>query len=199
MSFTQSSGLQAAQGPGSLLAVQRIARALDQLIGMACRGVLYVTLTSMFLILSANVALRYAAGSSLAWASELPALMFPWLIMSGVVLAAQHGSHIAIVILTQRLGALRRWVLLAGSLVVAGLYASLAVVAWPLAEIAADERTPILQVPGSVSVTSLMLGFSLLAVVTLCRLPQVWASSPDLWLDDSPEPATPPITTGGQA
>jgi TRAP-type C4-dicarboxylate transport system permease small subunit len=114
--------------------------------------------------------------------------MFPWLIMAGVVLAAQHGSHIAIVILTQKLGALRRWVLVGGSLVVAGLYASLAVVAWPLMEIAADERTPILQVPGSVSVSCLMLGFSLLAIVTICRLPMVWVSEIDLMLDEPPNP-----------
>lgn len=188
MSFSQSSGLQATRSSEGW-AVARIARAVDHLIGIACRGVLYLSLSSMFLILSANVGLRYAAGSSLAWASELPELMFPWLIMAGVVLAAQHGSHIAIVILTQRLGAMRRWVLLAGSLVVAGLYASLAVVAWPLVEIAADERTPILKVPGSVSVSCMMLGFTLLAIVTLCRLPQVWASQPDLALDDTPEPA----------
>lgn len=188
MSFTQSPSLQATRSPDGW-AVARIARVVDHLIGMACRGVLYFSLGSMFLILSANVGLRYAAGSSLSWASELPELMFPWLIMAGVVLAAQHGSHIAIVILTQRLGALRRWVLLAGSLVVAGLYASLAVVAWPLVEIAADERTPILKVPGSVSVSCMMLGFTLLAIVTLCRLPQVWASQPDLMLGDPPEPA----------
>lgn len=147
---------------------------VDRCIGAACRWVLYITLGVVFVILSANVALRYAAGTSLAWASELPELMFPWLIMAGVVLAAQHGSHIAIVILTQKLGAARRWVLAGGSLVVAGLYAALAVVAWPLMEIAADERTPILQVPGSVSVGCLMLGFTLLSVVTLCRLPDVW-------------------------
>lgn len=188
MSFSQSSGLQATRSSESWAAA-RIARVVDHLIGVACRGVLYLSLSSMFLILSANVGLRYAAGSSLAWASELPELMFPWLIMAGVVLAAQHGSHIAIVILTQRLGAMRRWVLLAGSLVVAGLYASLAVVAWPLVEIAADERTPILKVPGSVSVSCMMLGFTLLAIVTLCRLPQVWASQPDLAFDDTPEPA----------
>jgi TRAP-type C4-dicarboxylate transport system permease small subunit len=175
--------------------VLRIASALDHLIGMACRGVLYVTLTAMFVILSANVGLRYIAGSSLSSASELPELMFPWLIMAGVVLAAQHGSHIAIVILTQRLGGLRRWVLVAGSLVVAGLYASLSVVAWPLMEIAADERTPILQVPGSVSVSCLMLGFGLLAIVTICRLHLVWVSQPDLMLD---EPAN-SDNTGAQA
>jgi TRAP-type C4-dicarboxylate transport system permease small subunit len=68
-------------------------------------------------------------------------------------------------------------VLAAGSCVVAGLYIALAVVAWPLAEIAADERTPILQVPGSVSVGCLMLGFVLLGIVTLCRLPEVWSGA----------------------
>jgi len=151
-------------------------QAVDAGIAWACRVVLYITLTTVFLILSINVALRYAAGSSLAWASELPELMFPWMIMAGVILAAQHGSHIAVVILTQKLGAARRWVLTGGSLVVAGLYAGLAITAWPVFEIAADERTPIMQVPGSVSVGCLLLGFAMLAVVTVCRLPIVWQS-----------------------
>ena len=150
---------------------------IDRCIGAACRGVLYITLSVVFVILSVNVGLRYVAGTSLASASELPELMFPWMIMAGVVLAAQHGSHIAVVILTQKLGAARRWVLAGGSLVVAVLYASLAVTAWPLMEIAADERSPVLQVPCSVSVGCLMLGFALLSVVTLCRLPGVWAGS----------------------
>ena len=148
---------------------------IDRAIGAACRGVLYVTLAVVFAILSANVALRYVAGTSLASASELPELLFPWMIMAGVVLAAQHGSHIAVVILTQKLGASRRWVLTIGSLVVAVLYAALAGTAWPLMEIAADERSPILQVPGSVSVGCLVLGFALLSIVTLCKLPEVWA------------------------
>jgi TRAP-type C4-dicarboxylate transport system permease small subunit len=146
----------------------------DRFISATCRFILYLTLSVVFVILSVNVALRYAAGTGISWASELPELMFPWLIMAGVVLAAQHGSHIAVVIFTQKLGAARRWVLSGGSLVVAGLYAGLAVVAWPLMEIAADERTPILQVPGSLSVGCLMGGFLMLSVVTLCRLPDVW-------------------------
>lgn len=150
---------------------------IDRWIGAVCRGVLYLTLAVVFVILSVNVGLRYVAGTSLASASELPELLFPWMIMAGVVLAAQHGSHIAIVILTQKLGAARRWVLAGGALAVAGLYASLAVTAWPLMEIAADERSPILQVPGSVSVGCLMLGFALLALVTLCRLPALWVGA----------------------
>ena len=148
---------------------------IDHAIGAACRVVLYFTLTVVFVILSANVALRYIAGTSIASASELPELMFPWMIMAGVVLAAQHGSHIAIVILTQKLRASRRWVLAGASLVVGVLYAALAATAWPLVEIAADERTPILQVPGSVSVGCLVLGFALLSLTTFCSLPKVWA------------------------
>jgi len=154
-----------------------ILQSIDRAIGAACRGVLYLTLGVVFVILAANVGLRYFGGTSLASASELPELMFPWMIMAGVILAAQSGSHIAIVILTQKLGASQRWVLAGASLVVAVLYAALAVTAWPLVEIAADERSPILQVPGSVSVGCLVLGFALLSLVTLCRLPQVWAGA----------------------
>lgn len=149
-------------------------RAVDAVIAWWCHAVLYVTLSVVFLILSINVVLRYLAGTSLAWASELPELMFPWMIMAGVVLAAQHGSHIAVVLLTQRLGAVRRWVLAAGALVVVALYLGLAWSAWPVFEIAADERSPIMQVPGSVSVGCLLQGFVMLAIVTLCRLPQIW-------------------------
>lgn len=148
---------------------------IDRVIAMGCRAVLYVTLAVTFLILSANVALRYAMGSSLASASELPELLFPWIIMAGVVLAAQSGSHIAIVILTQRLGAARRWVVAGGALVVAALYLGLCWAAWPLMEIAADEYSPILHVPGSVTVGCLMLGFVLLAVTTLLRIPGLLA------------------------
>lgn len=150
-------------------------RAVDTAIAWGCRVVLYATLSVVFVILTINVGLRYLAGSSIAWASELPELLFPWMIMAGVVLAAQHGSHISVVLLTQKLGASRRWVLAAGSVIVAAMYGTLAWLALPVAEIAHDEKTPILHVPGSVSVGCLVLGFAVLALVTLCRLPQVWA------------------------
>ena len=146
---------------------------VDRAIAMGCRGVLYLTLAITFLILSANVGLRYVMGTSLSWASEMPELLFPWIIMSGVVLAAQNSSHIAVVILTQRLGNARRWVLLAGSLIVAFLYLGLCWAAWPLMEISADEYSPILHVPGAVTVACLMVGFVLLAVVTLVRIPAI--------------------------
>src|SRR5262245_66219916 len=103
---------------------------IDRTIGTACRGVLYLSLAVVFVILSANVFLRYVSGTSLASASELPELLFPWMIMSGVVLAAQHGSHIAVVILTQKLGDARRWVLAGGSGGVGGVDGGAEPVGW---------------------------------------------------------------------
>jgi TRAP-type C4-dicarboxylate transport system permease small subunit len=150
---------------------------INRVIGHSCRFVLYVTLTLTFLILSVNVGLRYVSGTSLAWASELPELMFPWIIMSGVVLAAQHGSHIAVVLLTQRLGASRRWVLAGGAVLVAVLYLGLTWATLPLMEISADEFTPILHVPGSITVICLMAGFVLLSLVTLTQIPTLWRST----------------------
>lgn len=174
-------------------------RAVDAAIARLCHGVLYLTLSVVFVILSVNVALRYAAGSSLAWASELPELLFPWMIMAGVVVAAQHGSHIAVVILTQKLGPSRRWVLAGGALIVAALYGGLAWMALPVMEIAHDERTPILRVPGSVSVGCLILGFTLLAVVTLCRLPQLWRDAGAVQQDDAPDDAAAPQSAGNHS
>jgi TRAP-type C4-dicarboxylate transport system permease small subunit len=142
-------------------------------IALLCHGILYTTLVVMFCILSINVALRYLVGTSLAWASEVPELMFPWLIMAGVVLAAQHGSHIAVVILTQKLGAARRWVLAGGSALVAAMYLGLAWAARQLLSIAADEYTPMLHVPGSLTVGCLIGGFVLLALTALMQLPAI--------------------------
>lgn len=144
-------------------------------IGWACQAVLYLTTAAIFVILCANVILRYTTGASLRWASEVPELLFPWLVIAGIVLAAQHGTHISVVLLTQRMPeAARRWVLSAGGLVVVALYATLAWAAWELMPIAADELSPMLQVPGSVTVSALLLCFALIAILTLIQVAGAW-------------------------
>mgnify|MGYP000004520689 CR=1 FL=1 len=55
----------------------------------------------VFVILVGNTVLRYASGSSLQWANEVPELLFPWLVMAGVVLAALQGAHIATTVLME--------------------------------------------------------------------------------------------------
>lgn len=162
---------------------------VERIIGWACQAVLYLTTAAIFLILCANVILRYTTGTSLRWASEVPELLFPWLVIAGIVLAAQHGTHISVVLLTQRLSeTARRWVLAAGGLVVVALYAILGWSAWELMPIAADELSPMLHVPGSVTVSALLLGFVLIALLTVIQVAHGWVHLADSSDADAPTP-----------
>ena len=109
-------------------AVQR--NALERSIVVVCSLVLWLTSAVIFVILTANTVLRYVSGSSLQWANELPELLFPWLVMAGVVLGAQHGAHITTTFLMEKLSpAVRRPLTVATWIVVAALYAVLSAVA----------------------------------------------------------------------
>lgn len=148
---------------------------IERAIGAVCKGVLWLTTAVIFAILVANTALRYASGSSLQWANEVPELLFPWLVMAGVVLAALQGAHIATTFLMEALPPRAgRMVTALGWLVVAGLYAILSVATLRMLEVVHDERSPILQVPGSVTYACVMLGMGLLAVLALQSAWQAW-------------------------
>ena len=102
--------------------------AIERAVVGLCRAVLWLSTAVIFVILCANTVLRYATGSSVQWANEVPELLFPWLVMAGVVLAAVHGAHITTTFMMDVLPAkLRRVVTSASWLVVAGLYGTLAV------------------------------------------------------------------------
>ncbi len=74
---------------------------LEHAIVGICSIVLWVTTVVIFVILTANTVLRYTGGTGLQWANELPELLFPWLVIAGVVLAAEKGAHIATVFLME--------------------------------------------------------------------------------------------------
>ena len=140
-----------------------------------CRVVLWLSFAVIFLILVANTVLRYATGASLQWASEVPELLFPWLVVAGVVLGALHGSHITTTFLVEKLPAsARRIVALVGWLVVAGLYTTLSVATWRMLEIVHDEKSPILQLPGSITYACVLAGMVLLALLALGDAWQAW-------------------------
>lgn len=148
---------------------------LERLIATICQVLLWVSTTVIFLILVANTVLRYATGASLQWANEVPELLFPWLVMSGVVLAALHGAHITTSFLVEKLP--QRWRQLSavgGWLLVCGLYLLLARATWLMLEIVHDEKSPILQVPGSVTYACVMGGMAMLAVLALMSAWRAW-------------------------
>jgi TRAP-type transport system small permease protein len=153
---------------------------IERAIVGVCRAVLWLSTVVIFVILCANTVLRYATGSSVQWANEVPELLFPWLVMAGVVLAAVQGAHITTTFLMEVLPAKARRVVASLSwLVVAGLYGTLAVATFRMLDIVHDEKSPILQLPGSITYACVMGGMVLLAVLALQSAWQAWVASPE--------------------
>ena len=77
---------------------------VDRAITLAATTISITALVVMFAALCAEVVVRYVTKTSLGWPAELPNFMFPWLVMSGIVLAAQHGAHISVTLLLGKIG-----------------------------------------------------------------------------------------------
>jgi TRAP-type C4-dicarboxylate transport system permease small subunit len=144
-----------------------------------CRVLLWISTTVIFAILVVNTVLRYATGSSLQWANEVPELLFPWLVMSGVVLAAAHGAHITTSFLMDTVPAtVRRWTAIGTWLVVAALYGTLAWATFQMLEIVHDEKSAILQVPGSFTYGCVMVGLLMLGLLACKSAWNAWQAPP---------------------
>lgn len=152
---------------------------LERIIVAVCSAVLWATTAVIFVILTANTVLRYSGGVGLQWANELPELLFPWLVMAGIVLASEKGAHIATVFLMEVVPQrVQRIVGVSGWLVVAALYAILTKATYGMLEIVNDEKSPILGVPGSVTYACVMGGMVMLALLALQSAWQVWRATP---------------------
>lgn len=152
---------------------------MERTVASLCRVVLWLSTSVIFVILVANTMLRYSGGASLQWANEVPELLFPWLVMSGVVLASLQGAHIATTFLMESLPARSaRIVATVSWLAVAGLYATLTVATLRMLEVVHDEKSPILGLPGSITYACVMVGMALLAVLALQSAWRAWRPQP---------------------
>lgn len=162
---------------------------IDRTISVVCQVLLWISTVVIFAILVGNTILRYATGASLQWANEVPELLFPWLVMSGVVLAAQHGAHITTSFLMDKMsGATRRLWGVSGWTVVCALYGTLTLATWRMLEIVHDEKSPILQIPGSVTYSCVMVGMALLAVLAVMSAWRAWVADPNAPMSTEPAP-----------
>ena len=148
---------------------------VERSVAALCRVVLWLSTAAIFVILTVNTVLRYATGSSLQWANEVPELLFPWLVMSGVVLASLQGAHIATTFLMEAVpGPVRRMVATVSWGVVAVLYATLSVATFQMLNVVHDEKSPILQLPGSITYGCVMAGMALLALLAVQSAWRAW-------------------------
>ena len=69
---------------------------VDRVIVSISMVIAVITICVMFFSLMAEVVVRYITNQGMGWPTEMPNLLFPWLVMSGIVMAAQQGKHIAV-------------------------------------------------------------------------------------------------------
>lgn len=131
-------------------------------------------LVIMFLSLMAEVVVRYLTNQGMGWPSEMPNILFPWLVMSGVVLGAQKGQHIAVTAVQGLLGRTGNRLLLLGlQLVVAATFFYLAFVGLDVLEITGSEEFPVTGVTAFWAYLALIAGFTglgITAITTFVRL-----------------------------
>lgn len=152
---------------------------IERGVATGCRAVLWLSFAVIFVILVANTVLRYATGASLQWASEVPELLFPWLVVAGVVLGALSGAHITTTFLVESLPPkAQRIVAIFAWLVVAVLYGTLSVATGRMLEVVHDEKSPILQLPGSITYACVMVGMVLLAILACLSAWRAWRTAP---------------------
>jgi TRAP-type C4-dicarboxylate transport system permease small subunit len=99
--------------------------------------------------------------------------------MAGVVLGALHGAHITTTFMVEALPAKAQRVTATFSwLVVAVLYATLTVATWRMLGVVHDEKSPILQLPGSITYACVMAGMALLALLAALSAWRAWRMTP---------------------
>jgi TRAP-type transport system small permease protein len=156
----------------------RLANGIGLTIDMVAMIIAIVSVVAIFLALMAEVMIRYFTQSGLGWPNEVPNLLFPWLIMGGIVVGAQRGSHIAAeafqsFLTTDRL----RVLLVLINLLVAVSFAYLAYLSIQVISITKAQVFPMTGLGQAWAYSSLLFGFGGVALSSLVNLVRVTFSA----------------------
>jgi TRAP-type C4-dicarboxylate transport system permease small subunit len=151
------------------LAILRFA----QVVGIGVAVVLLVSITT-------GVVVRYLTSQSAGWINELPDLLFPWLSMAGMVMAAQLGQHILVDMGVRLLSrpAGRGLVLLTNG-IAAAVFLFLARQGLEVLAVTAGESFPQLGIAMLWAYLALVLGFLLLGLTALTTMVRVLTTKTD--------------------
>lgn len=128
------------------------------------------SLLIIWALLLASVTLRYVTGSSMDFATELPAYLYPWLITGGVVTAMSLGGHITVDFVLTRLPLRGEQHLQRGIWTFSGLlFTSLCLLSLRLVEPLIAQITPILGWPQLGSFAAFIVMSACLAVQSFAR------------------------------
>lgn len=147
---------------------------VDTSIVVASTAAALGSLVIMFISLIAEVFVRYFTNQGMGWPTEMPNILFPWLVMGGVVLGAQRGQHIAVTALNALLGCTGNRVLMLGhQLLITGTFFYLAWVGLSVIEITGSEMYPVTGITAHWAYMAMIVGFvglGITAITTFARL-----------------------------
>ena len=147
--------------------ILRIVAVIQGALVWSMRVVCVLSGVAMAVTVFLGVFYRYALGDSLAYATGLPTVLFPYFIMSGAVLAAAKGEHLDVdFVLVRMPRALRRWLPLATKLLVIIVFSFVSFVGIGLLPTLALRTVPLLGWPASWAFYSVPIGFGILAIYT---------------------------------
>lgn len=143
-----------------------IARIIS-VIALTGKLIAVLSLTVMFVALLVNVLLRYAFGSGIAWAYEIHAILLPWLVAAGLIVAASRGANIAITILPDLLSpSARRFLLIAVEAVLIVIAVSILLSSTPILKASQFQTLSALGVKQIWGYSSLVYAFGGMAVIS---------------------------------
>jgi TRAP-type transport system small permease protein len=152
----------------------RIADAIGSVLDRAAMVIAVGSVVAIFLALMAEVVVRYLTQAGLGWPNEVPNLLFPWLIMGGIVLGAHRGAHIAAEAVQTLLNSEQlRILLILIHLLVAVSFAFLAYLSLQVISITKAQVFPMTGLGQAWAYSSLLFGFGGIAVASFVNLVRV--------------------------
>ncbi len=155
-------------------AALRVADAAGMLIDKGAITISIASIVAIFLALMAEVVMRYFTSAGLGWPNEIPNLLFPWLVMGGIVVGAQRGAHIASEAFRSFLNDMQLRFLMAGiNILVAVSFSYLAYLALQVIVITKAQTFPITNLGQAWAYSALLFGFGGIALSCVVNLVRV--------------------------
>lgn len=168
--FLSEADLAEIDRPDTEIVIPRAGDPVNEAFRKAGAALAVSSLLIVWALLLVAVVLRYVTGSSMDFATELPAYLYPWIIAGGVIVAMALGGHIAVDFVLTRLGPRGAQGTQVGIWLFSGaLFAVMTVLSLNLVEPLLAQITPILGWPRFGSFAAFMLMAACLSVQSLAR------------------------------
>lgn len=143
--------------------------------------------TALLIVIAATcwgVITRYITAQPAAWAGEVAAIAFAWLVFLGAAAGFKYGSHVTIDMLVVRLpAALRRPLIAAADALVLIFLTTVFILAIEFSINAWDDPTSVLRLPRSVTYVSVVLGSLCMFLRYAQTARRRWLGLPGAWIE----------------